>query len=557
MKNATNPSLNKLYYGDNLEVLRKYVRDETVDLCYIDPPFNSKRNYNQIYNNIGREDIAQAQAFVDTWTWNDHANECLEDIMSNANGVQTKQSIALIQGLGAVLGKGSLFAYLVNMTVRIAEIHRVLKETGSFYLHCDPNASHYLKIICDAIFCSIKGDFRNELIWKRAETVKGNFGQGSTRFDANHDVIFFFAKSDKNTFHPQFKEYSEKYITSFYKYVEPDTGRRYQLISMTGPGGSAKGNPQYEIMGITRFWRYSKQKMHELINAGMVVQTNPGAVPRRKQYLDEGKGVSIQTVWDDVPALHAQASERLGYPTQKPEALLERIINASSNEGDTILDAYCGCGTTVAAAQKLNRRWIGIDITYQSISLIMKRLRKIEGASELVEMHGIPRDLQSVEALIKKKDDRVRKEFEKWAVLTFSDNHAIINEKRGADKGVDGVAFTVTGHDERGSVTSSPVIFSVKSGHVNPAVVRELYGTIEREKAVAGILITLEHPTKPMIQEAKQAGQFKGDFATFDRLQIVTVEEILNNKRMNLPLYAEVVKSAQTDSGAKQQNLFS
>jgi hypothetical protein len=211
----------------------------------------------------------------------------------------------------------------------------------------------------------------------------------------------------------------------------------------------------------------------------------------------------------------------------------------------------------IAVAQKLKRRWIGIDITYQSISLIMRRLRKTENAVELVEMHGIPRDMESVKALVHKKDDRVRKEFEKWAVLTFSDNHAVINEKKGADKGIDGVAYTVAGRDDKGSITSLPVIFSVKSGHVGRKEMAELRGTIEREKAAAGILITLEKPTKPMIQEAKQAGQFKGDFATFDRLQIVTVEEILNHKRMNLPLYAEVIKLAQTDSGAKQQQLFS
>ncbi len=258
--------MNKLFYGDNLDILRKFIRDETVDLCYIDPPFNSKRNYNQIYNNIGKEDRAQAQAFVDTWTWDDHANICYDEILSNKNGVQTAQSIALIAGLEKVLGKGSLFAYLVSMTVRIAEIHRALKPTGSFYLHCDPTASHYLKLLCDALIVTRVGDFRNEIIWKRAETVKGNFGQGSTRYDTNHDIVFFYAKSNANTFHPQFKEYSDDYIASFYKHVEPETDRRYQLISMSGPGGSAKGNPFYEVMGVSRYCRYSKEKMQQLID---------------------------------------------------------------------------------------------------------------------------------------------------------------------------------------------------------------------------------------------------------------------------------------------------
>lgn len=547
--------MNKLFYGDNLDVLRKYVRDETVDLCYIDPPFNSKRNYNQIYNNIGQEDRAQAQAFVDTWTWDRHAETCYEQILDNTNGVQTTQSQALITGLKAVLGKGSLFAYLVSMTVRIAEIHRALKPTGSFYLHCDPTASHYLKLVCDSIFASQGGDYRNEIIWKRADTVKGNFGQGSRRYDTNHDIIFLYSKSDANTFHPQFKEYSEEYISSFYKYVEPETGRRYRLISMTGPGGAAKGNPFYEVMGVSRYWRYSKQKMQELISSGMVVQTSTGAVPQRKQYLDEGKGVSLQTVWDDVPALHAQASERLGYPTQKPEALLERIIAASSNEGDTVLDAFCGCGTSVVVANRLNRRWVGIDITYQSIALVLKRLEDSFGKDILqsIQLNGVPRDIESVLALVNKQDDRVRKEFEKWAVLTYSNNRAVINEKKGADKGVDGVAYLFVGADEY-----KKVILSVKSGNVGAAFMRDLRGTIEREEAACGILITLEDATKPMQQEAREAGQFKSDYLPpIDRLQIVTVQEILEGARMQLPLVAEVAKrAAKSKIDAGQTNLF-
>lgn len=547
--------MNKLYYGDNLDVLRKFVRDETVDLCYIDPPFNSKRNYNQIYNNIGQEDRAQAQAFVDTWTWDDHANECFDEILTNKNGVQTQQSIALINGLEKVLGKGALFAYLVSMTVRIAEIHRALKPTGSFYLHCDPTASHYLKIMCDALFVTHGGDFRNEVIWKRAETVKGNFGQGSTRFDTNHDIIFFYAKSNANTFHPQFKEYTDDYVASFYKHIEPETERRYQLISMSGPGGAAKGNPFYEVMGVSRYWRYSKEKMQQLIDSGMVVQTSPGAVPRRKQYLDEGKGVSMQTVWDDVPALHSQAAERLGYPTQKPEELLERIISASSNEGDVVLDAFCGCGTTVAVANRLKRRWIGMDITYQSIALILKRLKDSEGqaAVDAVELHGVPKDMESVDALILKRDDRVRKEFEKWAILTYSDNRAVINEKKGADKGIDGTAYTRKSKDE-----VLPVMLSVKSGkNVGVAEVRDLFGVVQSEGAACGIYISRFEPTKPMLEFAKQQGQFKPEnFPAFDKLQIVTVQEILDGARMNLPLMEEVTKRAQKAKANNQTNLF-
>ena len=324
----TGPHKNALYYGDNLDILRNKIAAESVDLCYIDPPFNSKRNYFQIYNNQGSEDRAQAQAFVDTWEWGDEAEkgyEYITDVNNLNNGKLTAQTVTLIKGLYMVLGKGSLLAYLIHMTLRIVEIHRVLKPTGSFYLHCDSTASHYLKIILDSIFCGQGGNYINELIWKRAETIKGNTGQGINFFDRNTDTVFLYSKSSNQYFVPQFKPYTQSYIESFYKYTELGTGRRYQLISMTGPGGAAKGNPSYEVMGVIRHWRYSKEKMEELIAAGMVIQTMPGNVPRRKQYLDEGKGVALQSLWDDLPALHSQDAERLGYPTQKPEALLEAI----------------------------------------------------------------------------------------------------------------------------------------------------------------------------------------------------------------------------------------
>ena len=295
-------SLNKLYYGDNLEVLRKYVRDETVDLCYIDPPFNSKRNYNQIYNNIGREDIAQAQAFVDTWTWNDHANECLEDIMSNENGVQTKQSIALIQGLEAVLGKGSLFAYLVNMTVRIAEIRRVLKDTGSFYLHCDPTASHYLKLVCDSLFCGNRGgDYRNEIIWQRINSK----GLAFTRFAINHDIILYYSKSKSFIWNAQHTEHNPDYIRKFYRYTEPGTGRRYRLADLTNPNKN-RPNLTYEFLGVIRVWRWTKERMQKAYENGLIYQSNENTVPALKRYLDEQEGNPIGDTWTDILTIQRQ-----------------------------------------------------------------------------------------------------------------------------------------------------------------------------------------------------------------------------------------------------------
>ncbi|MFM6367890.1 MAG: DNA-methyltransferase, partial [Dolichospermum sp.] len=334
--NGVKTMANQLYYGDNLENLRKYIKDESVDLCYIDPPFNSKRNYNQIYNNIGQEDKAQAQAFIDTWSWDNHANHGLDEILSNYHGRFTRQCISLINGLTDVLGKGSLLAYLISMTLRITEIHRVLKPTGSFYLHCDPTASHYLKLVLDAIFCSLGGEFINEIIWCYA-TPSG----AVKKFSRKHDIIFLYSKSNNYTFNIQ---------RIPHKSGLHNTGQSWQ---------KKDGDPNYV-----------------------------------KSLEEQGK--KLEDWWIDLYPVDRVRKERLGYPTQKPEALLERIIKASSNENDIILDAYCGCGTTVAVAQKLNRQWIGIDITYQSISLILKRLEDSFGKEVLtnITLHGIPKDLE-------------------------------------------------------------------------------------------------------------------------------------------------------------------
>ena len=551
--------------------MRRFIRDESIDLCYIDPPFNSKRNYNQIYNNIGQEDRAQAQAFVDTWTWDRHAETCYEQILQNTNGVQTTQSIALITGLKAVLGKGSLFAYLVSMTVRIAEINRALKPTGSFYLHCDTVADSYLRLISDAIFVPNGGDFRNEITWKRADAhndAKKQFGMVSDR-------ILFYTKSKEFVFHPQYGDYSEKTLRDWYQWLEfpdgairrmtkqeretqniPEGARRFNTADMASP--NPRPNMMYEYKGYpypTKGWRYQRETMEKLDAEGkLLFPSDPKGRIMFKRYLDEQHGAVLGDVWTDVSQLRSATTEMLGYPTQKPEALLERIISASSNEGGTVLDAFCGCGTTVVVAQRLKRRWIGIDITYQSISLVLKRLEDSFGKEIVssIQINGVPRDMESVLALVNKQDDRVRKEFEKWAVLTFSNNRAVINEKKGADKGVDGVAYLFVGNDEY-----KKVILSVKSGHVGSAFMRDLRGTIEREEAACGILITLEEPTKPMRQEAREAGQFKSDYLPpIDRLQIVTVREILDGSRMQLPLVAEVARKAQKSKVDAGQTAF-
>lgn len=527
-------SLNKLYYGDNLEVLRKYIKDETVDLCYIDPPFNSKRNYNQIYNNIGREDKAQAQAFIDTWRWDDEAEKGFTEIIENYkgvftgnyNGVFTKQSINLIIGLEKVLGKGSLLAYLVSMTLRIAEIYRVLKPTGSFYFHCDPTSSHYLKLIIDAIFVPNGGDFKNEIVWcyKSRPISKKHFCK-------KHDIIFFYSRSDKYYFDCNANLQPLSPVT-IKKYIHEDKKGKYRLV-----GRGITGSPIRSAKDVDPEWEV----------------THPELVKR--DYLR--KGYPIEDWWY-IDIINQSSQERLGYPTQKPEALLERIIKASSKEGDLILDAYCGCGTTIAVAERLKRRWIGIDITYQSISLILKRLEEHFGEELIrnISLNGIPRDMESAIALANKKDDRLRKEFEKWSVLTFSNNKAIINEKKGGDKGIDGISFIVDSDDSNEQIFRE-VLFSVKSSEtLSPSVIRDLNGTIERENAAMGYLITL-YPMKNLVHESKKYGAYNNkQFGySYPKIDVINVEEILAGKRMELPISLDVLKKAERKYIVNQTSL--
>ncbi|MCA2710800.1 MAG: restriction endonuclease [Microcystis sp. M015S2] len=544
--------VNKLYYGDNLEVLRKYIKDESIDLCYIDPPFNSKRNYNQIYNNLGKEDQAQAQAFVDTWTWDNHANEALEEIQSNYQGKFTSQTIDLIDGLTKVLGKGSLLAYLVSMTLRIVEIHRVLKSTGSFYLHCDPTASHYLKIVLDAIFCSQGGDFKNEIVWQRTNSHNIN----AKYFTKIHDILLFYVKTKNYRWNPIFFDYSPEQLS---RYKTDKEGRLYKAENLTIATASESRN--FVWRGVqppaNRGWAGSLEQLEKWWSDGRILVKRDGN-PRLdglKVYLDEMKGKRVDDLWIDVSRIGNTSSERLGYPTQKPEALLERIIKASSNKGDVILDAYCGCGTTIAVAERLERNWIGIDITYQSISLMLKRLEDSFGKNVLdkIELNGIPKDMESAQALATKPEDRTRKEFEKWAVLTYSNNRAVINDKKGADKGIDAIAYFQGDKDNR-----EKIIFQVKSGNVKSGDIRDLQGTMTIQGAALGIFITLKPPSKDMIQTAKSAGIYRSRYMSqsVDKIEIVTVQEILEQKkRLDVILTFEVLKAAEKQRETQGQQM--
>ncbi|MBX9814918.1 MAG: hypothetical protein A4S12_10405 [Proteobacteria bacterium SG_bin5] len=561
---------NELYYGDNLDVLRRKIGSESVDLCYIDPPFNSKRNYFQIYNNQGSEDRAQAQAFVDTWNWGDEAAEGLDYILDierlhpRAGETRwTEQTVELIRGLEKVLGRGSLLAYLVHMTLRIVEIHRVLKPTGSFYLHCDPTASHYLKLVLDAVFCGQGGDFLNEIVWRRYSRPKGS-QFAARKYGWATDTILFYSKSQEYQFDPiTVREgLTEAQLKKMYP-NEDEKGRWMSGPMLRSDSMGPRPNLVFEYKGYTpgwAGWRMKVEKVRALDEAGDVYWTSSG-IPRRKVRPTEGHGAVIDSLWADIEAIGSQAQERLGYPTQKPEALLERIIKASSNEGDTVLDAYCGCGTTVAVAQRLGRRWIGIDITYQSIALILKRLQDRHpedwpAIEANIKLDGVPRDLESAMALANRRDDKTRKEFEKWAVLTFSNNQARINEKKGADGGIDGIAYFLIDRE-----TNGKAIFQVKSRPGTRADLATLNSDRLREKAEFGFLICTALPTKPMRDEIAAAGKYKHPMLDRedDRLQVITVAELFDypNKparRLDLPMARkDAVKSAAAKGDADKQ----
>ena len=514
-----------------MDVLRKYIKDESVDLCYIDPPFNSNRTYNQIYLNQGSEDRAQAQAFVDTWTWDTSAEEGLTEITTNDKNRFSIQTIKLIDGLEKVLGKSDLMAYLISMTLRIVEIQRVLKSTDSFYLHCDPTASHYLKLILDSIFCTKGGDFKNELIW-----CYGGYVHNKNSYNKKHDVIFFYTKTENYIFNSdeildQLKESAVK------KYRHKDEKGYYRIR------GRNLKNSQFK--GTTDLSSEIENKYPDLVY---------------RQYLSFGK---LPSDWFEMDFINQVSKERLGYQTQKPEALLERIIKASSNKGDLILDAYCGCGTTVAVAQKLKRKWIGIDITYQSISLILFRLERSYGKKikESIELSGVPEDFESAVALANKKEDKTRKEFEKWCVLAYSDNKAMINEKKGKDSGIDGIAIMNDYKSESDNeIEIKEVYFSVKSDkkpHVN--YIRDLHGTIQRDKAAFGIFITLYDPTKDMIDECKKLGHYQCNLIDkkYPIIKIVTVNDILKGDRLEIPIshQKDVIKKAvlKKDDSSQQK----
>jgi len=500
---------NALYYGDNLDVLRESVASESVDLIYLDPPFNSDANYNVLFRSpAGAGSQAQIEAFEDTWHWGQEAEGAFDQVMRFGN----TDAADLLRAMRSFLGENDMMAYLAMMTVRLLDLHRVLKPIGSIYLHCDLTASHYLRIVLDGIF-GIE-NFRNEIIWKRSH-AHNDGKQGATHYGRVTDSILFYTKSDKAAWNKQYTAYDESYIARDYRYVD-ESGRRYRIDNMRGPGGAEKGNPFYEVMGVSRYWAYSKAKMEQMIKDGRVIQTRPGAVPQYKRYLDEMPGVPLQSLWDDLPLINNRSSEFLGYPTQKPVALLERIIQASSNPGDVVLDPFCGCGTAIHAAQKLGRAWIGIDVTHLAIGLIERRLKDAFSGIAF-EVHGTPQDLDGARDLAR----RDKYQFQWWAV-SLIDAQPFGGKKKGADGGIDGLIYF-----RSDAKTTERAIVSVKGGGVSVPMVRDLKGVLDREKAPIDVFLTLEPPTRPMEKEAASAGFYTLGDRQYPRLQIITIEQAL------------------------------
>ena len=490
---------NVLYYGDNLEILRRYIPDASVDLIYLDPPFNSNRDYNVIFRDeSGNRSDAQLLAFEDTWHWGPSAESTYRYLTNTAHheGRVPDKVSTIIAALRSGIGSNQMMAYLVEMAVRLVELHRVLKPTGSLYLHCDPTASHYLKMLLDAVFG--QGHFQNEVVWY----YRGG-GVSKDRWGRRHDILLFYAKSRKWTFNAD--EVRVPYS------AESAERLKYKAKSFRG----AKVYDAYE--------------------------QNP-------------LGKHPDDVWEMQPIMPS-AKERLGYPTQKPLRLLERVLLASSNPGDVVLDPFCGCGTALVAAQKLGRQWIGVDITYLSVAVMRARMK--DSFDLDVPVVGQPTEVEGARALARGDDGRYQ--FQWWALNQINAQPLGGTEKKGADRGIDGrVTFTVGPKGEMGQA-----LVSVKSGKVNSGMVRDLKGTIEREKAEIGLFVTLEEPSREMELEATTAGLYTSpiDGRDYPRIQILTIRELLEeHKKPMLPLLIlspyQQAERIPTKKAAEQQEMF-
>jgi site-specific DNA-methyltransferase (adenine-specific) len=527
---------NKLYFGDNLDVLRKHVKDESVDLIYLDPPFNSNATYNVLFKERGSPSEAQAEAFRDTWGWGEAAAIAYDEVLQQGTPVS-----GLIAAFRSWLGDSSMMAYLAMMTVRLVELQRALKPTGSLYLHCDPTASHYLKLILDGLFGH--ENFQNEIIWKRTSAHSS-----AKRYGPVHDTILFYSASRNFTWNPIYGEYDQQYIDAFYTHKDDD-GAVWRRSDLTG-AGVRRGDTGLPWRGIDitakgRHWAYVPDTLEAMDKAGKIHwPQKAGGMPMLKRYLAEQRGVPLQDIWSDIRPIHNMATDRLGYPTQKPINLLERIIEASSNPDGVVLDPFCGCGTSVEAAQRLGRQWIGIDVTHYAVTLIQKRLLRYPAAS--YEVFGRPTDLAGARDLAR----RDKHQFQWWAAWVLGAQ--TYESKRGADRGIDANLYFANGPYGHGRI-----IVSVKGGdNVSPVMVRELSGVVQREPdATMGILITLADPTKAMLSDAAGAGFVeKSAHGRLPRVQIVTIADLLDGRFPKMPPLPQPVNARPRRKAAKDRD---
>ncbi|HZL12708.1 MAG TPA: DNA methyltransferase [Verrucomicrobiae bacterium] len=560
--------MSRLLFGDNLKWLRdpKLFPDASVDLVYLDPPFNSNADYNVLFREAsGEASQAQFHAFTDTWNWADAAQTYAEFVDNCPNTAV----VEMVEALHSFLKNSPMMAYLAMMAPRLVELHRVLKPTGSLYLHCDPTASHYLRMLLDGIFR--QDNFRNEIVWQRTSSHNDSKKWGSV-----NDTIFFYSKSDDYVWNPVFTGHEAKYVADFYRLKDERGIYRLDHIIRSASMGP-RPNLAYEYKGYTPQWgwRMVRGKLEALDKDGRIQWSKSGR-PYLKRYLDEQKGTAIKSNITDIPPIGAQAQERLGYPTQKPQGLLERIIEASSNKGDIVLDPFCGCGTTIHAAQKLGRQWIGIDVTYLAINLIKRRLKDAFGEEVQFEERGQPTDFGSAKRLA----ELDKWQFQQWALSLIDARPRTEGDGKGADRGVDGMLYfyDYTGssrreeaHSKKGDqslVTSAAtkskeeavrqkILVQIKGGGVQRNDVSTLLGDVNNQKFAGGILITLEKPTKPMREEAADAGRYESKLwhdKDYPKIQILTIEGLLSGKeRVEAPPQMNPFAKAQREGKAEKQ----
>jgi site-specific DNA-methyltransferase (adenine-specific) len=524
-------SNNQLLYGDNLTIMRN-MPNACVDLIYLDPPWNSKRNYNLIYERLTGQPVPeQEEAFCDAWEMDAEKEEMARKmpIVLRDYGVDEDLVLFWRAWIDALRHtQPRLLAYLIYMSYRLFEMRRVLKPAGSLYLHCDPTVSHYIKVILDGVFDH--HNFRNEIIWKRRYGAFSTVHE-SNKFGACTDTILFYVKSKDAPFYPQYSFSDPKYqdyIKRTFKYVD-ENGRRYRIADLANP--APRPNLMYEYKGYKppkNGWAISLEKMKQWDKEGRLhFPKDPNGRIQRKRFYDELKGKPVQSLWDDIQMISSQSSERLGYPTQKPIALLQRIIKASSKEGDVIFDPFCGCGTAVYAAHLLNRKWIGCDIAILSVRLVRDVLLKRYGLVESkdYEISGIPLSVEGAEDLF----ERDPRQFQHWAVELAGGFSSV---KTTGDRGIDGRIHFETGKDKLKNM-----VLSVKGGKLLPAFMRELHGTVQREEdgTEMGGLICLQQPTKGMREEAASAGVYTYLGKGYNKLQIRTIQELLDGKGFDTP----------------------